>query len=58
MNRARIHEHTGKVAIRLSDNETIYLDTDFVRKLSDKLKEAATQIEQGYHYETTTIKES
>lgn len=52
---ARIHEHAGRVAIGLEGLPTFYLSTDLALQLSKELKIAATQIRNGYHYQSTGI---
>lgn len=52
---ARVHEHAGRVAVRIGNSETLYLSPDLARKLGAELKLAAQRIKNGYHYPSTEI---
>jgi len=53
--RARLHEHAGRVAVRIGENKTLYLSTQLAEHLGAALIEAGAQIKHAYHYETTVI---
>lgn len=57
INTARLHEHAGRVAIRLGEQPTVYMTWMLAEKLAEELKLAAAQIKNANHYPTTEIGE-
>jgi hypothetical protein len=55
--RARLHELSGNIAIRLGDGETVYMSVAMARALRTELALAMWQIENGFHYPTTEVTE-
>jgi len=53
-----LHEHRGRVALRIGAGITAYISTTLAAKLAAELKLAAEQVHYGNHYEGTTIEES
>lgn len=53
--RARIHEFNGQVALRIGDSETVYMSTQMAHQLARSLEHARYQIMHAYHYPTTEV---
>lgn len=53
--KARLHEHSGRIAIHLEDAPTVYLAPELAGELAEVLALAAKQIRNGYHFPTTEI---
>lgn len=54
-NKARLHEHAGRVALNFEGQPTIYLTWMLAEKLANELKLAASQIQNANHYPTTEV---
>jgi len=52
---ARLHQHAGRVALRIGEGKTQYLNWYLAEQLAEELKLAAEQVRHGNHYETTNI---
>ena len=52
---ARVHEFGSSVALKVGDNQTIYLSLRLAEALSRELAIAADQIRHGYHYGTVEV---
>lgn len=55
LNKARLHEHAGRIALNFEGFPTVYLSPELALKMAQELNIAGVQVRNGYHYSTREI---